>query len=134
MRERRRIAAQGSWRDASGKSSIRGIFALLLIVGMVYAGMKLIPVQTSAYQFNDAVRDEVIFAGGRRSSDDAIKRNLTGTALMLGLAIERDDIKITRPGAKYIIIEVDYEVKLEFIGGYTYEWSFSPKHEGPLIF
>ncbi len=139
MSERRRVATQGRgepsvWRDESGKFSIRGIFALALMVGMIYFGMKVIPVRASAYQFDDAIRDEVVFAGGRRSSDEAIKRNLVDRAAMLGLPIERDDIRITRPGGKYIVVEVDYTLAVEFVGGYTYQWNFSPKHEGPLIF
>ncbi len=139
MVERRRVATQGRgepsvWRDESGKSSIRGIFALVLIVGMVYFGMKVIPVKTSSFQFNDAIRDEVWSAGGRRSSDDTIKRNLVGRAVMLGLPIQNGDIRIARPGGKYIVIEVDYTVAVEFIGGYTYTWDFSQKQEGPLIF
>ena len=139
MGERRRVATQGRgepsvWRDESGKSSIRGIFALALMVGMVYFGMKVIPVRTSAYQFDDAIRDEVVFAGGRRSSDEAIKRNLVGRAAMLGLPIQSGDIRITRPGGKYIVVEVNYMVAVEFVGGYTYEWKFSQKREGPLIF
>ena len=78
MGERRRVATQkrserSVWRDESGKSSIHGVFALALVVGMVYFGMKVIPVRATAYQFDDAIRDEVVFAGGRRSSDEAIK-------------------------------------------------------------
>ena len=139
MGERRRVATHGRgersvWRDESGKSSIHGIFALALIVGMVYFGMKVIPVRASAYQFNDAIRDEVVFAGGRRSSDEAIKRNLVDRAEMLGLKITRGNIRITRPAGKHIIVEVNYEVAVEFVGGYTYQWNFSPRHEGPLIF
>ncbi len=128
------FAEPSVWRYESGKSSILSIFALALTVDMVYFGMKLIPVQASAYQFDDAVRDEVLLAGGRRSSDDAIKRNLVARAVMLGLPIERSDIKITRADDNYIIVEVNYKVTLEFIGGYTYHSNFWPKHKGQLIF
>ncbi len=139
MGERRRVATHGrgapsGWRGESGKASIRGILALAVVVGMVYFGMKVLPVRASAYQFDDAIRDEVVFAGGRRASDDAIKRNLVGRAEMLGLPIRTGDIRITRPGGKYIVVEVRYEVAVEFIGGYVYQWAFSPCHEGPLIF
>ena len=95
MSERRRVATQGRgepsvWRDESGKFSIRGIFALALMVGMVYFGMKVIPARASAYQFDDAIRDEVVFAGGRRSSDEAITRSLVDRAAMLGLPIKAE--------------------------------------------
>lgn len=123
-----------SWKDETGKSSIRGLVALVLIVGVVYFSMKFVPVRAQAYQFNDAVRDEVMFAGGRRTTDDRIRRNLMEQADMLGLPVSSSSIRITRPGSKYIIIQVDYTVTIEMVGGYTYDWAFSPKYEGPLIF
>ena len=122
------------WKSETGKGMLRTLFALALVVGTVYVGMKFIPVRAQAYQFNDAVRDEVVFAGGRRSSDDAIRKNLVEQAQMLGLPVSTGSIKITRPGSKYIKVEVDYTITVELIGGYTYDWSFSPKAEGPLIF
>jgi hypothetical protein len=59
---------------------------------------------------------------------------LVERAVMLGLPVERSDIKITRPNSSYIIVEVSYEVTLEFIGGYTYQSNFSPKHRSRLTF
>ena len=129
-----RLAKLLVWRGGLEKSPIPNIFALTLIICIVYFGMKLVPVQASAYQFDDAVRDEVLLAGGRRSSDDAIKGRLVERAVMLGLPVERSDIKITRPNSSYIIVEVNYEVTLEFIGGYTYQSNFSPKHRSRLTF
>ena len=116
------------------KSPILKIFVLTLTVSVVYFAMRLAPVQASAYQFDDAVRDEVLLAAGRRSSDDAIKRNLVDRAVMLGLPVQRSDIKITRPNSSYIIVEVSYEVTLEFIGEYTYQSNFLAKHKGRLAF
>ena len=138
MGERQRVVMQGRgersvWWDQSGKVAIRGILALAVMVGMVYFGMKLIPARASAAQFADAVRTEVMFAGSRRSSDETIRRNLVNAAGNLGLSIERSSIRIRRPG-RNIVVEVDYTVVVEFVGGYTYQWNFSPKSEGPLIF
>jgi len=129
-----RLAKLLVWRGGLEKSPILKVFALTLMVCIVYFVMKLAPVQASAYQFDDAVRDEVLLAGGRRSSDDAIKGSLVERAVILGLPVQRSDIKITRPNSSYIIVEVNYEVALEFIGGYTYQSNFSPKHRGRLTF
>ena len=52
----------------------------------------------------------------------------------LGIPVHGQDIKITRPGRKYIVVEVTYVVTIDFIGGYRYDWNFSPRAEGPLIF
>lgn len=122
-----------SWRDSSGKSSLRGLIALVLVVGGVYLGFKLIPVRANAYQFNDAIREQVTFAGSRRSTDERIQRELLAQARELGLPVQAGNISIRRPTNRYIIIEVDYTVTIEFIGGYTWDWHFSPRYEGPII-
>jgi hypothetical protein len=138
MNERRTAAASTGglslrWRDESGKNSIRGVIALLLIAGMVYAGIKFLPVRAAAYQFNDAIRDEVVFAGSRRSTDDQIMSDLLDRATILGLPIKRENITILRSGRKYIIIEANYTVVVDLLGGYQYEWDFRQRHEGPVF-
>ena len=139
MREQRTAGAlEGGpalrWRDASGKNSICGVIALVVVVGMVYGGMKFIPVRAAALQFSDAIRDEVVYAGGRRrTTDEQMMTSLLERAGILGLPVRRENIRIQRQGRKYIIIEVNYTVVIELVGGYTYEWSFSPSHEGPLF-
>lgn len=139
MHEQRRAdALEGGlalqWHDASGKNSIRGVFALLMIVGMVYGGMKFVPVRASALQFSDAIRDEVVYAGGRRRmTDEEIMTHILESAVVLGLPVRRQDITIKRAGRKYIVIDANYTVPIELIGGYIFEWSFSPHHEGPLF-
>lgn len=139
MREQRRAdALEGGlalpWRDASGKNSIRGLFALVLVVGMVYGGMKFVPVRAAALQFSDAIRDEVVYAGGRRrTTDEEMLTSLLERAVILGLPIKRENITIQRQGRKYIVIKADYTVVIELIGGFTWEWSFSPSHEGPIF-
>jgi hypothetical protein len=143
MSERRNTNHSGGasppgWGQQSGKATIRGLIGLLLIVGLVYSGYKFIPVRAAAYQFADAVRDEVVFAGGRRgtrrTTDETIRKNLLEQAQMLSLPVSAGDIRITRPGAKYISIDVTYTVPVELIGGYVFNWTFSPHSEGPLIF
>jgi hypothetical protein len=122
------------WRDDSGKSSIRGLIALLLIAGMVYVCMKFIPVRAAAYQFNDAIRDEVVYVSNRRTTDDQIMLNLLERAVMLGLPVTREKIRIQRTGRnKYIVIEANYTVTVELLGGYEYTWEFSQAHEGPIF-
>jgi hypothetical protein len=120
-------------RDESGKSSMRGLVALLIVAATVYVGFKVLPVRTSAYRFNDAIRDEVIYAGSRRWNDDMIMQNLLDQATILGLPVTRGNITITRSGRKYIIVEADYTVQVEFIGGYRFDWHFTPRHEGPVF-
>lgn len=132
-RQPARATAWARWSDASGKSSIRGLIALVLVVGGIYVGMKLIPVRASAFQFADAVTDQVTFAASRRATDSDIKDALVEFAGELGLPITAQDITVRRPTRRYIVVEVDYTVPVEFVGGYVFNWRFTPRAEGPLI-
>ena len=124
-----------SWSQETGKASLRGLIALLLVGTVVYVGFKVIPVRTAAYQFEDALRDEVVLASSRRrTTDDNIRRSLLERANELGLPVRHQQIIVRRPGSRYIVIEADYSVDVEFIGGYVYSWHFTPSAEGPLIY
>ena len=124
-----------SWSHEAGRASLRGLLALLIVGSVVYLGFKVLPVRTAAYQFEDALRDEVVLASSRRrTTDDNIRRSLLERAAELGLPIQHQEIVIRRPGRRYIVIEADYTVEVEFIGGYVFPWHFTPSAEGPLIF
>ena len=124
-----------SWCHEAGRASLRGLLALLIVGSVVYVGFKVLPVRTAAYQFEDALRDEVVLAASRRrTTDDNIRRSLVERAAELGLPVPHQAIVVRRPGRKYIVIEADYIVEVEFIGGYVYSWHFTPKAEGPLIY
>jgi hypothetical protein len=114
---------------------LRGLIALLLVGSVVYVGFKVLPVRTAAYQFQDALRDEVLLAASRRRKpDDDIKRSLVEIAAELGLPVTHSAIAVRHPGRKYIVIEADYTVDIEFVGGYVYSWQFTPSAEGPIIY
>lgn len=141
MSKRRRSRGKGasggrlSWSHEAGRASLRGLIALLLVGAVVYVGFKVLPVRTAAYQFQDALRDEVLEAASRRRKpDDSIKRSLVEFGAELGLPITHQSVAVRRPGRKYIVIEADYTVDVEFIGGYVYSWHFTPSAEGPIIY
>jgi len=126
---------RSSWSQEAGRASLRGLLALALVGAVVYVGFKVLPVRTAAYQFEDALRDEVVLASSRRrTTDDNIRRSLLERASELGLPIQHQQIVVRRPGSRYIVIEADYTVQVEFIGGYVYSWHFTPSAEGPLIY
>jgi len=120
------------WLGESGKSNVGALLAILLLIGGVYLGMKFVPVRASAYQFDDEVREQVVYAGARRRrmGDPEIMRNLMGRAEELGLPINKRNVRITRR-AKTIRIQVAYRVPIVLPFDYTYEWTFVSDHEGP---
>lgn len=120
------------WRSDRGKASIGGLLAILVLIAGVYFGMKFIPIRASAYQFDDTVREQVVYAGARRRNmgDDEVMRNLMERADELGLPIAQRNVRITRR-SKTIRIQVAYRVPVELPFDYTYQWTFISDHEGP---
>jgi len=120
------------WRGNRGKSNIGAFLALLVFVGGIYLGMKFIPIRASAYQFDDTVREQVVYAGARRRkmSDQEVMRNLMERAEELRLPIGKRNVRITRR-TKSIRIQVAYRVPIELPFDYTYDWTFISDHEGP---
>jgi len=131
-RLRRKDGGLALWRSERGKAGISGLMAVFVLVGGVYLGMKFIPVHASAYQFDDAVREQVVYAGARRRriSDQQVVRVLMERAAELGLPIGKRNLRITRAN-RTIRIQVAYRVPVELAFDYTYEWTFTSDHEGP---
>ncbi|NKB90254.1 MAG: hypothetical protein GKS06_18765 [Acidobacteria bacterium] len=117
---------------ADGKAKIGSLISLLVVVAAVYIGMKFIPVRAAAYQFDDTVREQVVFAGARRRQigNEEIMRNLMGKADELGLPITRGNVRITRRTNR-IRIQAAWKTPIELPFDFTYEWTFVADHEGP---
>lgn len=122
------------WRGESGKAGLGSLVALVLLVVTVYLGMTIIPVRAAAYQFDDTVREQVVYAGARRRrvGDDEVNRNLLEKAEELGLPVTKRNIRITRR-SKSVRIVVAYKVPIDFGFGYSYEWTFVSDHDGPSL-
>jgi len=128
----RRGGPSAWWGAECGKSSVASLVAILVLVAGVYLGMKFIPARSAAFQFDDTVREQVVYAGARRRrvGDDVVMRTLMERADDLGLPIAKRNVRITRR-SKTIRIQVAYRIPIELPFDYTYEWTFVADHEGP---
>lgn len=120
--------------DETGIGLIRAVLTLLLVVVVVYAGLKFIPVKAASFQFEDAVRDQVMLAGSsrRRMTEQQIRTTLLDRAKDLGLPVDGRNI-VVRRGRGMVRIEVDYVVPVELIRDYVYNWRFHLRYEGPTF-
>jgi hypothetical protein len=120
------------WASERGKAQLGGLLMVLVLVCGVYLGMKFVPVRSAAYQFDDTVREQVVYAGARRRrmGDQEVMRNLMEAADELRLPITHRNVRITRR-AKSIRIQVAYIVPIELPFDFTYDWTFIADHEGP---
>ena len=85
----------------------RQIFILAVLVLLLSAGTQYGPAYYAAFQFNDFVRQEVVFAVTNRKSPERIRIDVVQRAGGLGIDMKPKDIHITRRGPAFTL-EVEY--------------------------
>jgi hypothetical protein len=90
------------------------ILTLLVLGSLVFAGVKIVPVYITNYQFNDALKTEVQFAlsGYPRKTEDDIKDDVYKEAMKDGIPIKRDDVHAVINGS-LVTITIDYTVPID---------------------
>jgi hypothetical protein len=109
-----------------GRSSLGCLFTLLVISVLIYVGVKVGEVYWRAYEFKDAMKQEVRFAA--QIPDDRMLRHLRAVADSLGLPDEAQEIQISRSKGS-IVVETQYdeEVELPLV---VRRIHFAPRAEG----
>jgi hypothetical protein len=106
-----------------GKSTLGNIVFLLVVLALIYFGVKFIPVRVKAFSFLDAMSEEASFAAHR--SDKVIKENLLRFAREKGLPIDGEQLEVSRePGQ--MTVAADYTVVVDTIF-FVYDWQFKEK-------
>ncbi len=106
-----------------GKTSLGNILFLLIVLALIYFGVKFVPVRVNAFSFQDAMNEEASFAAHR--SDKIIKGNLLRFAKEKRLPITSEQLKLKREPGR-MTVEADYTVMVDTIF-FTYGWRFQEK-------
>lgn len=112
----------------AGKSTLGCLASVLLGAALVYFGVNIGQVAWNYYQFEDAMKQEVRFAGSR--SDAVIKRRLAEYADSLGLPEAARSVHVKRTD-KLILIWAEYYHNIE-LPGFVKEIRLSPQATGPF--
>jgi hypothetical protein len=110
----------------AGKSSLGCLFTMLVVAAIAYFGVNVGEAYFRFYQFQDAMRQEVRFAG--QNSDAVILRHLGAEADSLGLPEAAADVTIRRDG-RQIEMGSEYYVHIE-LPLMVREVHFTPHAEG----
>jgi len=100
-------------RSRVGRSSLGCLVGLLIVVALIYFGVKVGEVYWRAYQFEDAMKQEARFAS--QISNERMLIHLRAFADTLGLPEEAGgNVQITRGRDNHsIVIESDYNELVE---------------------
>ena len=83
------------------------ILIVLFILAVIFLGKQYAPPYFARFQFGDAVRQTVKYAGATRKDTDAVRREILVSAEEIGIPITAKDIIFTKRGP-FFTVDIDY--------------------------
>lgn len=109
--------------------TLKLIFGLVLIVGVVWAIFQIAPPIMSNYGFQDDLRTVALVDGSSfQKTDEDIRTDVLKKAREHDLPIEARQISVQRlstPGLSSIYVSADYNVTVN-LPGYSFDMHFTP--------
>lgn len=111
-----------------GKGRGKAIFALFVVVALVYAGAKVIPPYVNNYQLQDHIRQVAIQAAARTrpTTPAEIQKDIVAYAQDLGLPVGPENVTVVL--ASKIDVDLDYTVPVDLLV-FTLPLHFTPSAE-----
>jgi hypothetical protein len=109
---------------------------ILFVVVVIFASVALIPPFWANYQFEDAIKTEALMATNSTKTEDAIRETVYKRAQDLGIAVDKEKIKVTHIGMNgngSVTIEAPYSVTVS-IPGYPVVLNFDPMTTNKGVF
>ena len=100
---------------------MRIVFSLVLIVALIFLGLKFVPVYYGNYNFKDYVDDETKRASyATNTSADTIRDEVFKKAQELDIPLSKEDIKVEKNtgggnGIYPVSINADYNVHIDLL-------------------
>ncbi len=107
-------------RRERGSNNIGCFIGLVLVLAVVFVGVKAVPVRLAVAEMQDFCEREAEQASLPRFSDERIADAVFNKAIEEHLPVKKEDIKVSRDQAQ-VHIEVKYRVVLDFVV-YQYNW------------
>ncbi len=118
------------WRER-GSNNIGCILGMVLLLAVVFAGIKAVPVRLAVAELQDYCERQGEQASLPRFSDDKIAEAVFNKAIEEHLPVKKEDIKVSRDQAQ-VHIEVKYRVVIDFLV-YQYNWDVEHKVDRTLF-
>ena len=105
----------------------RGSFLVLTLAALVFAAVQYVPVYFTAWQFHDAIRQEVKFAGTSRDTLDSLREEILLHAEEFEIPLEKSALRISSHGP-FFKVEIRYSVPIDlrvYQHDLSFDWSLS---------
>lgn len=87
-------------------------FVVLVAVVLIFLAIQYIPVYFDAWQFYDAVRQEVKFAATSQRSVDSVRDSILGLASEHEIPLEPQNLMVDSQGP-FFVVEIHYDVPID---------------------
>ena len=104
-----------------GAGRLKALIWLGILAGMVFVGLKVVPVLLSEYQFQDAMQTTARMASVTRKSEAEIRQALAEEAQRDDLPVRPEDIQVHGQNGN-MQIEADYSVTVDLV---LYKWTLN---------
>ena len=94
---------------------------LAIFAGMIYVGVKVVPILVNNYEFQDALESTARLATVNRQSAEDIRASVLKEAQSEAIPIAAEDIHVKNEGG-HVEISTDYSVTVDL---HVYQWTFN---------
>ena len=109
--------------------SIKAIFGMLVIVGMIYCAWQIVPPELANYSFQDDLRQVAMVGGANpHETDQDLMNAVMKKAQEHQITLAPEQITVQRigtPGALAVYVAADYSVPVT-LPGYSFSLHFNP--------
>jgi hypothetical protein len=115
-----------------GAGHLKAIVWTLILIAMVYIGVKVIPILVNEYEFQDSIQNIARFASVNRQDNAKIQKAVAAEAEKDDLPVRPEDIKVEGTNGN-VRISVDYAVIVDLS---VYQWTlnFHPTASNNALF
>jgi hypothetical protein len=109
--------------------TIKAIVGFLAVVGLVYCGFQIVPVEMSNFSFQDDLKNIAMVGGGNvHQTDQDLIDTVIRKAHEHDIVLTPEKVTIQRigtPGAPAVYVSADYTVPVS-LPGYSFTMHFTP--------
>jgi hypothetical protein len=116
-----------------GGSKLNTLLTLVIVGGLIFFGVKVVPVYVANYEFQDSINSESRFAlaGYPKKSPDEIRDDVFKKVQDLGIPAKAEDIQVTIDNNN-VDIGLDYSVPIDLMV-YQFTLQFHPHADNHSI-
>lgn len=108
-----------------GGGTLRAIIWTGILLAIVFVCYRIVPAYYANYQFEDWLKSQIPFLMVNHTSDDALTAGIIKELGNDGVTVTKENIKIIQNNPNGINVQINYDVKCDFII-YQQSLHFSP--------